>query len=177
MKNLIVALSILPIIAFGGEVDLKKSVFKWTGTKVTGSHYGKVLLKSASIDEKDGHINSGTFVMDMNTISCDDLQGEWMDKLIGHLKNDDFFGVNKYPTSTLNIKHGMNGKLTGNLTIKGVSQPVTVSYKQSGKNFNGTLKFDRTKYGIKYGSGSFFEGLGDKMIHDEVTVEFSVVTK
>ena len=134
-------------------------------------------MKSASIDEKDGQINSGTFVMDMNTISCDDLQGEWMDKLIGHLKNDDFFGVNKHPTSTLSIKHGMNGKLTGDLTIKGVSQPVTVSYKQSGKNFNGTLKFDRTKYGIRYGSGSFFEGLGDKMIHDEVTVEFSVVTK
>ena len=95
------------------------------GTKVTGSHYGMVKLKSANLDEKDGHINSGEFVMDMNSITCDDLTGKWMNDLIGHLKNDDFFGVDKHPTATLKIKHGMMGKLDGSLTIKGKTEPVS----------------------------------------------------
>lgn len=162
---------------FAQDIDLEKSVFTWTGTKVTGKHFGKVKLKAASIDEKNGHINGGEFVIDMNSISCDDLQGEWMDKLIGHLKNDDFFGVDKHPTATLKIKHGMNGKLEGDLTIKGVTSAVSLDYKNEGNIYSGTMKFDRTKFGIQYGSGSFFKGLGDKMIHDEVTVDFQVVTK
>ena len=177
MNKILFTLFVFPCLAFSAEINLSKSSFKWTGTKVTGSHYGMVSLKSAKIDEKDGHINSGEFVMDMNSITCTDLSGEWMDKLIGHLKNDDFFSVDKYPTATLKIKHGMMGKLDGELTIKGVTQPVSLKYTQKGKSYTGTLSFDRTKFGIKYGSGSFFEGLGDKMINDEVTVDFTVVTK
>ena len=100
-----------------------------------------------------------------------------MDKLIGHLKNDDFFGVDKHPTAKLKVKHGMMGKMDAELTVKGITQPVTFSYKQEGKKYTGTLKFDRTKFGIKYGSGSFFDNLGDKMIHDDVTVDFVVMTK
>ena len=167
----------LPTLAISSDIDLKSSVFKWTGTKVTGSHYGKVQLKSAKLDEKDGLINSGEFVMDMKTISCDDLKGEWMDKLLAHLNNDDFFSVEKFPTATLKIKNGVKGKLSGEMTIKGVTQPVEIDYKKSGKEYTGTLMFDRTKFGIKYGSGNFFKGLGDKMIHDDVSVEFKVVTK
>jgi len=177
VKNLLSILFLIPTIVFGGEVDLKKSTFKWTGTKVSGSHYGMVSLKSAKMDEKEGHIMSGEFVMDMNSMTCSDLQGEWMDKLIGHLKNDDFFAVDKHPTATLKIKHAMMGKLEGTLTIKGISQPINLEYKKAGNNYTGTMKFDRTKFGIKYGSGNFFKGLGDKMIHDEVTVEFNVATK
>ena len=71
----------------------------------------------------------------------------------------------------------MMGKLDGSLTIKGKTEPVSLKYTQKGKSYTGTLKFDRTKFGIKYGSGNFFKGLGDKMIYDEVTVEFTVVTK
>ncbi len=177
MKKLLFLLFTLPTFVFATEIDLKKSTFKWTGTKVTGSHYGMVSLKSATMDEKDGHINSGVFVMDMNSMTCTDLTGEWMDKLIGHLKNDDFFGIDKHPTATLKIKHGMMGKLDGELTIKGVTRPVSMKYSQKGKTYTGTLSFDRTKFGIKYGSGNFFKGLGDKMINDEVTVDFTVVTK
>ena len=71
----------------------------------------------------------------------------------------------------------MKGKMDAELTVKGVTKPVSFSYQQKGNKYTGTLKFDRTKYGIKYGSGSFFDNLGDRMIHDEVTVEFIVVTK
>lgn len=177
VKKLFFMLVAIPSIIFGTEIDLKNSTFKWTGTKVTGSHYGMVSLQSAKMEEKDGHILSGEFVMDMKSITCLDLQGEWMDKLLGHLKNDDFFAVDKHPTATLKIQHAMMGKLEGELIVKGVSQPVNVEYTKTGSTYAGTLKFDRTKFGIQYGSGNFFQGLGDKMIHDEVTVEFSVVTK
>ena len=176
LMGMLISLTFISASANATEVDLKNSTFKWTGTKVSGSHFGKVKLKSATLDEKKGHINSGEFVMDMNSISCDDLQGEWMDKLIGS-KNDDFFGVDKHPTAKLKVKHGMMGKMDAELTVKGITQPVTFSYKQEGKKYTGTLKFDRTKFGIKYGSGSFFDNLGDKMIHDDVTVDFVVMTK
>jgi polyisoprenoid-binding protein YceI len=177
MRMLFLMILVFPCIVFSSEIDLDKSSFKWVGTKVTGKHFGKVLLKSANIDLKDGHINSGKFVIDMNSITCDDLSGEWMDKLLTHLKNDDFFDVVKHPTSTLTIKHAMMGKLTGSLTIKGITNPVELQYTEKNKVFKGILKFDRTKFGVKYASGNFFKGLGDKMIHDEVNIEFKVVLK
>ena len=177
MKVLITILLVFSFNVFGAEVDLNKSSFKWTGSKVSGKHFGKVTLNSATLEEKDGHIKSGVFVMNMTSITCEDLQGEWMDKLISHLKNDDFFAVDKHPTSTLKIKHGMNGTISADLTIKGVSQPIEVKYTKDGSRYKGTMKFDRTKFGIKYGSGSFFENLGDRMIYDEVTVDFIVVLK
>tara|TARA_B100000886_G_C20164328_1_gene383406 strand:- start:64 stop:597 length:534 start_codon:yes stop_codon:yes gene_type:complete len=177
MKMFIAFIFLLPTVLFGLEVDLSKSNFKWTGAKVTGSHFGKVSLKSAKLDVKDGHINSGEFVMDMTSMTCEDLTGDTMNKLLNHLKNDDFFSVNKHPTATLKIKHGMMGKLDGELTIKGITKPISLKYSKKNNVFKGQMKFDRTHYGIKYGSGSFFKGLGDRIIYDEVTVDFVVTTK
>ena len=188
MKKLfmIVAALLLTNLTFADTtkmVDTEKSKIEWLGTKVTGKHNGNIMFKSGKIVlSKEGILKDAEFVVDMNTINTLDLSGEWKDKLDGHLKNEDFFNVSKYPTSTLkfkkvNSKSGDKYSVSADLIIKGKASPVTFDVSLKDKTANGTLKFDRTKWGIKYGSGSFFEGLGDKMIHDEVKLDFKVAFK
>lgn len=174
----LLALSTLLIsTAFAADVDLKKSSFKWEGTKVSGKHFGKISLKSGKAEMKDGKLTGGEFVADINSLTVDDLKGEWADKFLAHMKNEDFFTVKKYPTAKLKIKSVKENKVTADLTIKGKTNEVKFDVKQTGKAFAGILTFDRTKFDMKYGSGSFFKGLGDKMIHDKVTVNFNFVVK
>jgi polyisoprenoid-binding protein YceI len=159
------------------DVDTKASNFKWTGTKVTGKHFGKIMLKEAKLQEAEGKLTGGEFVMDLNTVTADDLEGEWKQKLEGHLKNEDFFNVAKYPTAKLVISKITGDKVEGTMTVKDKTNPVSFTFKKDAGKYTGTLKFDRTKFGMVYGSGNFFKDLGDKMIHDEVTLDFTVVTK
>lgn len=168
---------LLSLAANAADVDLKASTFSWKGTKVTGEHVGEVKLKSGKVEEKDGKVTSGEFVIDMTTISVKDLEGEWADKFLTHVKTDDFFVVNKYPEAKLVIKSVEGDTYKGDLTIKGKTNPVTFKAKHEGKTYSGKLQFDRTKFDIVYGSGAFFKGLGDKMIHDQVDVDFKVVLK
>ena len=110
--------------------------------------------------------------MDMNTLACTDLEGDYKNNLEGHLKSDDFFGVAKHGTSALNItKVKSTGKnsyqVKGDLTIKGISKSIDFQVSIYGNKATASLKVDRTDFGIKYGSGSYFEDLQDKMIYDE----------
>ncbi|MDD0851805.1 YceI family protein [Halobacteriovorax sp. GB3] len=180
MKNIFITLiSLVSLSAFASNVDLKKSTFKWTGTKITGEkHFGKVPLKSADIKLKEDKLVGGSFEMDMTGITVEDIESkEWATKFVNHMKNEDFFVVNKYPTSKLVIKSVEGDKVKADMTLKGQTKPVEFTYKKDKKNFKGTLVFDRTKFGVKYGSGSFFKNLGDKVINDKVSVEFDVVLK
>jgi polyisoprenoid-binding protein YceI len=163
--------------AMAAEVDTKSSVLKWTGKKVTGKHFGKIYYKSGKAEVKEGKLVGGEFVVDMNSFTVDDLEGTWAQKFIGHMKSPDFFTVEKYPTATLKIKKADGNKVTADLTIKGKTNPVTFTYKKDGEAFVGNFKFDRTKYDMVYNSGNFFKDLGDKMIEDEVAVEFKLVLK
>ena len=163
-------------------VDLAKSKVMWKGSKVVGSfHEGTVDLKSADLKFKDGEPVSGKVVIDMTTIKDTDLTDpSWNKKLVDHLKNEDFFDVQKHKTAELRIKKIQKASekfymIMGDLVIKGKSQPVNVKAEVAktegdSQTVKANFKFDRTKYGIKYGSGSFFEGLGDKMIADEVEI-------
>ena len=161
-------------------IDKEASSFKWTASKKVGSkHYGKINLKSASAKMKDGKIQSGKFVMDMTSFTVDDLEGEWETKFLNHVKSGDFFLVGKYPTATLEIT-GQKGDNTavGKLTIKEKTHPIEVKFNKKGDAYVGTMEFDRTKYGITYGSANFFAKLAaDKIINDKVQVEFNVKTK
>jgi len=108
----------------------------------------------------------------MTSVTSTDLTGEYQGKLNGHLKADDFFGTDKFPTAKLVIKTiGEKSAnvytATADLTIKGITKPVTFDITVAGNTATTAFKVDRTKYDIKYGSGSFFEGLGDKTISDE----------
>lgn len=154
------------------EINTEKSTVTWKAYKVTGSHYGTVNLTSGSLSFSDGKLNGGNFDVNMTTLTSNDLEGEWKDKLNGHLKSEDFFSVEKHQTSTLvftSVKpSGKNSfEVTANLTIKGITKPVTFEISVYGSKANATLKVDRAQYDIRYGSGSFFDNLGDKTIYDE----------
>ncbi|WP_335966185.1 YceI family protein [Galbibacter sp. PAP.153] len=154
------------------KVDIEKSEVTWKGYKVTGSHEGTVALKSGELEFNGETLTGGNFAVDMTTIGSTDLSGDYKGKLDGHLKSDDFFGVEKFPTATLKITNAKaNGKnsyeVTGDLTIKGKTNPVTFTMSVYENKANATLKIDRAKYDVRYGSGSFFDNLGDKTIYDE----------
>lgn len=177
---LVGAIVSLSSVAQEVNFDSAKSQLKWTGKKVSGEHWGYINLKSGSISLKDGKIASGKFVIDMPTMSVKDMEpGEWHDKLLGHLKSDDFFSTNKNKEAVLVITGGeafINGeaKVTGKLTIKGITHPIAFTAKKSGSGYTAVVTVDRTLYDIKYGSGKFFEGLGDKMIYDDFTLEVTL---
>ena len=139
---------------------------------MTGSHTGTVNLKSGDLVFDNGILKGGEFVVDMTSINCTDLEGEYKQKLEGHLKSDDFFSVASHETSKLvftDIKaSGKNSyEVTGDLTIKGITKPVTFDVSVYGSKATATLKIDRAQYDVRYGSGSFFDDLGDKTIYDE----------
>ncbi len=136
-------------------------------------------IKSGSLTYNDkGFFNGGSFEIDMTSIKCLHLQGDMAGKLEGHLKSDDFFGTTNFPTAkyviTKVIPRGKPGeyKIVGNLTIKSTTKEVKfdVNLKEEtgGKIVaTGDIKLDRSDFDVRYGSGSFFDGLGDKTIYDE----------
>ncbi len=157
------------------EVNIEKSNVTWKGYKVGGSHTGTITIKSGNLVFNDDNLTGGNFVIDMTTISVTDLEGEYKNKLEGHLKSDDFFGVAKFPTAALvfrNIK--ANGKnaydVTGNLTIKGKTESIDFDLSVYGNKATASLKIDRSKFDVRYGSTSFFDGLKDKAIYDEFDI-------
>ena len=165
------------------NIDLKKSWLRWKATKVTGFHEGPIKIKAASVELEKGLIKKGQFIVDMDSLSCDDMEeGKWRTKLIGHLKSDDFFSVKKFRTAVLKIngsKALQNGdlKVKGDLLIKGIKKPIEFIVKKTSLGLKGDLTFNRTHYDIKYRSKSFFKNLGDKVIYDNVKLSFLVKLK
>jgi len=172
--SIVVLLLAMSVASFSQkkEVNTKTSVVKWTGNKVGGSHNGEIQLKSGYFEFKNDQITSGEVVIDMNTITDKDLEDEgYNQKLVGHLKSDDFFGVKSYPTSSFKVTKATKfnkGKATvsGKLTIKGKTEQLTFDVVKVGSEYTGQLKVDRSKFDVRYGSNSFFDNLGDKVIDD-----------
>ena len=178
---LVVAFTTLTASAQTKKIDASKSTIAWVGKKVTGQHNGTVNFKDGSLVWKSGKLTGGTFNIDMNSIVASDLKaGEGKEKLEGHLKADDFFGTDKYPTSTLvftSVKEKSKNVYVVNadLTIKGKTAPVAFELT-TGKNAASTaFNVDRTKYGITFGSKNFFEGIGDKAVYDEFELTVKLV--
>jgi polyisoprenoid-binding protein YceI len=153
------------------DVNVNESKVTWKGYKVTGEHEGTINLKSGTLQFDGSTLTGGSFVMDMTSINTTDLQGEYKNKLDGHLKSADFFGVESHPTASLNITsaEGSNGKydVKADLTIKQITQPVEFTMYVKDNSATAFVKIDRTKFDIKYGSSSFFDDLKDKAIYDE----------
>ncbi|NBC57637.1 MAG: YceI family protein [Bacteroidetes bacterium] len=180
-KGILAGVIALTLVAFSTSVEKKKvdvqnSKITWTGEKLTGSHEGTINLSEGYFEMKDGKLVGGEFTADMTSITVTDLEGDSKKKLEGHLNSDDFFGVKKYPTAKFTIKtaaeksNGVYG-VSGDLTIKGKTNPIAFDLKMSKNTAKTTLVIDRTKYDIRYGSGSFFDDLGDKTIYDEFTLD------
>jgi len=176
MKYILIVLSFLFVsIAGATEVDTNNSEFDWYASKVTGDHYGKVLLKESTLEENNGKVVGGEFIMDMTTFTVGNIDSPKDEKkFLDHMKSGDFFDVAKYPTATLKINKIEGTKVEGDLTIKDRTNPIIFTMEQNGDSVTGKMKFDRTKYDIIYNSGNFFKDLGDKMIHDEVAITFNV---
>ena len=167
------------------SVNKAESQVRWEASKVTGTHWGYVPMKNANLEIKSKKITGGSFDMDMVNLTVEDLKEEpSKGNLTKHLKSDDFFSVEKFNTSTFKITeakttNGTDYTISGTLTIKGISQPLSfpakVSIAGNKLTATGQITFDRTKYDIKFRSGNFFENLGDKMIYDEVKLDVKLV--
>jgi polyisoprenoid-binding protein YceI len=184
----VIALSLLVAVqamATDYELNISKSVVKWNGKKVSGEHYGTINLKEGTLEVEDNKLKSGVVHMDMNSIVCEDITSESSNqRLVGHLKSDDFFSVDKHPVAEFEIKDvkhksGNQYTLTGNLTIKDITHPVTfdaaVDVNEKQLTAKGKMEVDRTLYDIKFRSGRFFSGLGDNLIYDTFTLDFDIV--
>jgi polyisoprenoid-binding protein YceI len=166
-------------IGVDSNVNIAESVVLWKGFKPTGSHNGTVKLVSGTMTIEKGVIAAGEFVMDMNSIT--DADGST--RLEGHLKNADFFDVEKYPTSKFVVTSSEleEGKVqvTGNLTLKDVTKSITISAiiteVEGAITFKSeTFELNRADFNVKYGSKSFFANLKDKFINDNMEISFEV---
>lgn len=163
------------------KIDVSKSNIHWIGKKITGEHEGSIKFKDGSLVFKSKKLTGGSFTVDMTSLSNTDQTGSSKQKLEGHLKSEDFFNTTAFTTSTLVFKSiaskGNNTYLvTGDLTIKGNTNSIQFDLVIVGKNkATATLIVNRTKYDIKYGSGSYFDDLGDKTIYDDFELHVVLV--
>ncbi|WP_192823579.1 YceI family protein [Rufibacter sp. LB8] len=193
-RNTVLAV-VLAMVTFGfaGKgVDYKvvknQSKVAWTGSKVTGEHAGLISVADGKLTSDGKNILGGTFTIDMSSITVTDITDAKMNQnLVGHLKSDDFFGTAKYQTSTLAITKVTPTKtkgqyvVKGDLTIKGIKNaiefPATITHVGNQIKAKANIKVDRTKYDIKYGSGSFFDNLGDKAINNDFVLAVDLVAQ
>jgi polyisoprenoid-binding protein YceI len=176
MKKTILSIALTALFTLGAlaqeSKSVKNSTVAWKGYKVTGSHHGTINLSEGNLIFNGDTLSGGSFTVDMTSLVDNDLEGEWKGKLEGHLKSDDFFGVATHPTASLvftSVKASSKNSydVTADLTIKGITNPINFTLAVYGNKANATLKVDRAKYDVRYGSGSFFDNLGDKTIYDE----------
>jgi polyisoprenoid-binding protein YceI len=162
------------------KVDTKASTINWLAKKVTGQHMGTIGISAGDVVVEKGKLVGGSFTIDMKSIVCTDIENkEYNQKFIGHITTGDFFEVDKFPTATFKITKVDGSNVTGDLTIKGVTQsvsfPAVISVKGDAVSATAKIDVDRTKFGIKYGSKSFFASIGDKAIDDTFALDIKLV--
>jgi len=163
-------------------IDTNKANIKWTASKkVGGSHNGEIQLKIGVVKFEKDKIVKAHFILDMNSITNNDLKNKiYNAKLVNHLKSEDFFSVDKYPTAELminNISNFTNDKafVYGKITIKGITQDITFEINRNNNIYTARIEIDRSKFDVRYGSDSFFDNLGDKVINDIFIIDVSIV--
>lgn len=180
MKKLVTVITIL-FLGFLAtsqtkNIDTEKSIAKWKAYQVLGGNEGIIKFKSGYLLFKKDKLRGGSFVVDMNTIEATSQEGGGKTRLENHLKNEDFFNVEKYPTSVLmfkKIKTNKDGNytITADLTIKEVKKSITFDINVKSNSATATLNIDRKLFNLTYGSDS---SLGNKMIKNNFDVEVSL---
>ena len=161
-------------------VNNEKSTIYWLGKKITGEHSGYINIVKGKMLIDNNQIIDGNFVIDMNSMTCTDIEDASLNKkLLEHLKSDDFFSTEKYPNSTLEIISSTiftnnKSKVTGRLTIKGKTEPIVFEVLRNNNNYKAELNIDRSKYDVRYGSTSFFDSLGNRAIDDIFTLKIDL---
>ncbi len=173
-------------------VDTQASSIHWKGSKVGGSHHGTIGLKSATLAINGEEVASGSFVIDMNTITDEDLtQKEMNDMLVNHLKSEDFFDVAKYPESSFTITKvevattptdSVSHMVSGNLKLKDVEKNITFGAKITKENdvykaVTVPFTIDRTQWNVKYGSKTLFADLKENIVNDNIELQITIVAK
>jgi polyisoprenoid-binding protein YceI len=164
------------------NVETAQSQITWTGREVSTSyHYGTLDFVSGNFEISNGAIVNGEFIVDMTSINNQDMEGDSKARLEGHLKSDDFFSVESYPTASISINSSeliSDGKwnVSADLSIKGFTHPVNFEMISSEDGWSANLVFDRSKYDVRFRSGSFFENLGDKLIYDDIELSINLTT-
>ena len=164
------------------EVDLEKSSVQWLAKKVGGQHDGLVSIQKANIIlNSQGEVSQASIVMDMASITVEDLSGGAKNSLTNHLKNPDFFNTEEYPEASFTIKagNGKPGEVAGLLTIKDISKEYTLQYVYKDNQINGKLVIDRTDFDIMYKSKSILDpkAVADGFIYDDFTITFTLLGK
>ena len=188
----ILSISIITLFSFTSHVNKinankNNSTVIWTGSKPTGSHTGNVTLKDGHLLFDHGNLVGGEFTIDMTSITCTDIESEKKNKyLVDHLKDEDFFDVNQFPEAKLVVNRvknlqGSQFAMNGNMTIKGITKPVTFNadIKINRNSYTAIAKIviDRTKWGVEYKSGNIFKDLGDKIIYDDMEFDIFLVSE
>ena len=167
-------------------MDTDASAISWSGEKITGkNHQGDIRFKSGSLNFANGQLSGGSFKIDMSSIAVSDIKDEGSKaKLEGHLNSPDFFDTAKFPEASYTIteviaRENSSFEVKGDLTIKGITESVTSNILLTLNNNKivggGTMTFDRSKFDVRYGSGSFFDDLGDDLIKDNITIKLKVI--
>ena len=188
MKKALLLGVLISGLAFGQTKKLASSDVHWWGYKIAkteaSSHDGTVNVKSGNLVLKNGAVVGGTFVLDMTSLTATDLTGEYQGKLNGHLKNGDFFEVEKFPTATYkitsvkkNTNKDYNFVVNGNLTVKGKTAPVSFPAKITSAAGVVTLEsdkfsFDRQKFDVAYKST-----MQDVLVKDDVDMKVKISVK
>ena len=166
------------------SIDVKNSKVMWVGKKPTGEHAGEILFSKGEFEILDNKIKKGELELNMNSISCTDLQGEDSLDLVGHLKGKDFFNVDSCKTASIQIisseLDSLNFKIKANLIIKGISNQVEfisgIKFLNDSIIVLANFEIDRTLWGIKYKSKKIYQ-LADKFINDNVAIRISIKAK
>ncbi len=173
------------------QLDTEESVIRWEGQKTfAGGHHGNVKFESGEVTLENGVPTSGSFVVDMTSLQDEDVQNEAMRaQLEGHLKSDDFFGVEAHPTANFVVTSTTQSEddpavyaIEGDMTIKGITNsisfPITLGINDEQKiTAFAQFDLDRTRWDVRFGSDKFFDNLGDGVIDDNFTVQLNIVAQ
>lgn len=173
------------------QVDVGKSTLEWIGRNLNNRHHGLIAIKSGGIVITGGRLSAGNIVLDMSSVNNLDLQDPgWHDLLVRHLKSEDFFAVERFPTASFSLTgwqeqeggspEAPDGVATGELTIRGITRPVSfpaiVAPQSDGSiKAHAILDIDRTLWDVGYGSGRLYERLGMHLVHDIISLEMFIL--
>lgn len=179
-----------PLIDGAYQINVETSTLNWEGGKTFIPGYtdrGGIKLASGQIGIVDGQPATGQVVVDMTSITASETSNESgaLSRLVEHLKSDDFFAVATYPTATFSLTGVTAGTgvnqfiLTGNLTVRGVTEPIQIpaiiTQQNDTVSLVGEATVNRALYGVEFGSDSLLTGLADSaIIDDEFKLIFSL---
>lgn len=169
------------------KIVSSQSNIEWTGRKVTGAHNGTIAVKEGSITLNGDKLIGGKFTIDTTSIKILDVTDPATNtQFAGHLASEDFFSIENFPEAVLEIlsttqQPDNNYHIIGDLTIKGITQPVDfdaqVNLDGDTVTASGKIIIDRTKYNMKFRSGNFFENLGDTLIYNDFDLIVNITAR